>query len=70
MTVAEVKAPELDVLVGGASRKQCAIGRDIHTDNGKLVTVQREKKFQGVGIEHLGVSDMNTGNEHSSSDIV
>ena len=46
VTVAEVQAPDLDVAICRTRHKESAVAGYIHTQNGKLVAVQREKKLK------------------------
>ncbi len=53
VAVAEVEAPDLDVLVGGAADEQRRVAADVHAQHRQLVPVQRQEELQRVHEEHL-----------------
>ena len=53
VAVAEVEAPDLEVLVGGAADEEAGVGGDVHAQHRQLVPVQRQEELQAVQEVHL-----------------
>lgn len=53
VTVAKVKAPDLDVLVGRPAHEQVGIRGDVHSQHRQLVTVQAQEELEAVQEENF-----------------
>jgi len=51
VAVAEVEAPDAEVLVGGGGGEEFAIGADGEGEDGEFVAVEGEEEFETVGEE-------------------
>lgn len=64
VTISEIQAPNLDVLVGGTGGDELRVRGNVHVEHRQLVTIQREEMFKGVGEEDFdGVVEEGEGDE-------
>lgn len=53
VAVAEVEAPDFDILVRRARHNELRVARDVHREDRELVSIQREEELERVLIEDL-----------------
>ena len=51
MAVAEVKAPDANILVRRRRHDELAVVADVHTEHRKFVTVESQEEFQRINEE-------------------